>query len=382
MNFRPFLQKLNLDHERREAERRRLWQAASDFPPTSAGGTAAAAAVRRSGPLSNTGRKGRKDDALVACTAVGDGVAHIDYLTFTVPLGRSDQPRRLHDHVSSVDPTWLSEEGRAFYFKSLSHLFGIDTHSWKRSKSGFNGYTTKWESTSGAVVAYGGQHQGRTVHVSLPGAACAGCKDWQAVAKFGLLNCGRISRVDLAHDDHEGKDWNFERIEGLYNDGAFNAGGRPASFKRIESSTGRTFYIGKRENGKMLRGYEKGRELGDNDSKWFRVEGELRAKDRVIGWEVLTRPGQFLAGMYPALRGLSAVQDKVATIKRVACMELERCKATLQHQYGQLINLLLHVEGGDIESVFHGVSRRGTPKRFDGLLQFLQHTPPTPLAQV
>ncbi len=45
---------------------------------------------------------------------------------------------------------------------------------------------------------------------------------------------------------------------------------------------GRTLYIGKRENGKMLRIYEKGKHLGNPVSSWVSVELELKGKNRII----------------------------------------------------------------------------------------------------
>lgn len=49
---------------------------------------------------------------------------------------------------------------------------------------------------------------------------------------------------------------------------------------------GRTLEIGRRENGKMLRAYEKGLQLapGSTATKWTRFEVELRRKDRDIPW--------------------------------------------------------------------------------------------------
>src|SRR5438309_783047 len=64
----------------------------------------------------------------------------------------------------------------------------------------------------------------------------------------------------------------------------------------LGSGDGCTFYVGARANGKMFRGYEKGRQLGDAQSNWFRVEVEFRAKDRLIPLDVLTDPTPYLAG--------------------------------------------------------------------------------------
>lgn len=67
---------------------------------------------------------------------------------------------------------------------------------------------------------------------------------------------------------------------------AFNS--LPALLKwaqRAPDGRGRTFYVGRRENGKLLRVYEKGKQLGAENSPWVRIELELHNKDsgRVAG---------------------------------------------------------------------------------------------------
>ena len=121
----------------------------------------------------------------------------------------------------------------------------------------------------------------------------------------------------------------------------------------------------------MFRAYEKGRQLGDPTSKWVRIEGEVRSKDRIIAWDVLCRAGEFLSGLYPALKQLSAVQDKIATTRRISELTLEQSVKVLRTQYGQLLNLLAFRYGGDGNEVLFTVSRPGTPKKFAGLREFL-----------
>lgn len=379
-----------------------------DFPPTPGGGNlqsdihgtrplqgregAVGIAVRggwsaapASGPSSNTGRKARvgSQPAALSQTAAFDvkavravDVAHIDFLTFTAPIAAG--------HQSLSDYTELAIEGQCFWIAALESLFGVDRRSWIKCKGGFNGYRTKLTTPAGAVLAWGGVAQRGTVHVSLPGTVCAGTADqgvqWDRVAQFGVLNGAKITRVDLAHDDFEGAEWSIERVQRLYEAGEFTSAGRPPARKYIESETGRTLYIGKRENGKMFRAYEKGRQLGDPNSKWVRLEGEVRSKDRVIGWDVLTRAGEFLSGLYPALKVLSAIQDKIATTRRIADLTLEQATNVLRTQYGQLLNLLAFKHGGDGNEVVFTVSRSGFPKKFAGLGDFLDLQPPAALA--
>lgn len=69
-----------------------------------------------------------------------------------------------------------------------------------------------------------------------------------------------------AVDDVEGVHTVDMSVE-LYLSGAFGSGGRRPSCHQNGNwidpdGTGRTFYVGKRENGKLLRVYEKGMQLG------------------------------------------------------------------------------------------------------------------------
>lgn len=360
------------------------------FPPTLGGGNPVAvrgewSAAPASGPSSNTGRKARMKSqaAALSQTAAFDAqavpavdVAHVDFLTFTAPIAPG--------HQSLSDYTELAIEGQCFWIAALEQLFGVDRRSWIKAKGGFNGYRSKMTTPAGAVMAWGGIAQRGTIHVSLPGAVCAGAVGegvrWDRVAQFGELNGAKITRLDLAHDCMDGVEWNIEKLEALYKAGEFTSSGRPPARKFIESDTGRTLYIGKRENGKMLRGYEKGRELGQQDSKWFRVEGEVRSKDRVIPWAAVTRPGEFLAGLYPALKVLSALQDKITTMRRIADLTLEKAVKVLRTQYGQLLNLLAFKHGGDGNEVLFNVSRSGYPKKFAGLGEFLDLHQPAAIA--
>lgn len=94
-----------------------------------------------------------------------------------------------------------------------------------------------------------------------------------------------------------------EKVE---QDGLFKsaAGGRNPRFERRNYDNpheGRTFYVGTRDSGKLCRVYEKGRQLGDRNSKWVRIEVELHSTNREIPLEILLGCGDYLAGAYPAL---------------------------------------------------------------------------------
>lgn len=103
------------------------------------------------------------------------------------------------------------------------------------------------------------------------------------------------ARIDLAHDDFTGDVWNADTLRAEY----LNAGFPGADNRKPHSSMvgdwdnadkERTYYIGSRAAGKMLRGYEKGKQVSETDNPWFRIELELRGTNRIIPWNVLTNP--------------------------------------------------------------------------------------------
>lgn len=124
---------------------------------------------------------------------------------------------------------------------------------------------------SSAKFAYGGQ--GGTAILSLPGEACHLVPNWDDLIAFIKDRLGgRITRWDGAVDDYIGEhsvDWAVQ----IYKEGRFNAGGNePTCDQRGNwiqpDGKGRTFYVGKRDNGKLLRIYEKGMQLGKLWDTW------------------------------------------------------------------------------------------------------------------
>jgi len=90
-------------------------------------------------------------------------------------------------------------------------------------------------------------------------------------------------------DDYEGRYSLNWAVEQYYNN-QFNGGGnRPSCGQRgnwlFPDGNGRTFYVGKRKNGKLIRIYEKGKQLGDPNSPWVRWEVEQHNRQREIPWD-------------------------------------------------------------------------------------------------
>jgi len=218
------------------------------------------------------------------------------------------------------------------------------------------------------IVCHGGQRN--TVCVSLTGSGCAAAKEgWEGRLFWFLSNAAenpRITRVDMAHDDYEGVR-PVELFRDCYLAGWFSSGGRlPTCEMRGNwlkpNGSGRTFYVGKSDNGKLVRFYEKGKQLGDCNSPWVRVEGELRSRDREIPFDVLLNPAAYLAGMYPALDYIEEQQIRVKTTQKSAQITYDKAKDWIRKQCGAYLSVIAHIEGG-VENLLQAVGRSEFPKR-------------------
>lgn len=205
--------------------------------------------------------------------------------------------------------------------------------------AGWNGYMQSARLGEFGIIAWGGRHQRSTVEIN--GTGCARIQDWRGLAAWGNALEAKISRIDLAHDDIEGHVCNIEQILAWYHANGLNCGGRNGKLKHAgdwtDGTDGRTLYIGTRAH-KLLRCYEKGKQLGHPDSPWCRVELELRGKNLAIPWETLEVPGRYLAGAYPCLAFLSAVQshpDQAKARKAIAVPLNAKATGVLLKQVGK-----------------------------------------------
>ena len=232
---------------------------------------------------------------------------------------------------------------------------------------GLHGYTRCFSlGDTGALFAIGGQKG--TAFISMPGEACSLIEDWQSLADyFGGNLRARISRWDGAVDDYLGVH-SIDVAVQKYLQGDFSTAGNRPSINQIGNwlvpdGTGRTFYIGKRRNGKMLRIYEKGQQLGQLWSPWVRWELELHNRDRVVPWEVVLQPGRYFVGAYPnALDWVQAEMSRVATIQKQSLIGYVHLMECASQAYGALLNVMQNVEGSP-EEVLKKLVRPGSPRR-------------------
>jgi phage replication initiation protein len=230
---------------------------------------------------------------------------------------------------------------------------------------GLHGYSTSYQLDRGGVLfAYGGQRN--TAFLSLSSEGCALIADWQRFIYLGRNQlAGRITRWDGAVDDFTGMHSVDLAVE-MYRQGWFKTGGRQPSSKVagdwLGQRQGRTLYIGNRHNGKLLRIYEKGKQLGDPDSPWTRWEIEYHNIDRVIPWEVLLFPDRYVAGAYPCMSWVGVDRSRLLTVKAQDEISYDRLVHAGSTAYGALINIMLEREGSP-ERVIAMLRKSGAPRR-------------------
>lgn len=222
------------------------------------------------------------------------------------------------------------------------------------------------------LLDWGGDRMKGRARLDLSGSACARIKNWQHVQDFiGQQWEATITRVDLAVDCLNGE-FTVEDARTWLEEGQFTAGeGRPprhstpGDWLAETPYYGRTLEIGRRENGKMLRAYEKGLQLapGSGD-KWTRFEVELRNKDRDIPVDVLTRCDEYFAGAYVCLQQLlDTAPERIQTHQKEGELSLETQVHHARNGYGKLVNVLrLSL---DADQVLEVLSRPGVPKRLE-----------------
>lgn len=291
-----------------------------------------------------------------ALTGGESGGAKVDWLTVTwLPEPDEHVPAMVLDllnqwtglRVQGVDcPGMLGYQHGVRYFVKLDD--GADHHV--------------------ARVDFGGTHHQLRARLDLSGSCASRVRSWAAVQGWiaGLFD-PKITRVDLAVDCLQGE-YTVDDAAEWYKAGLFNAGGRmprhscPGDWLSDQPKNGRTLEVGRRENGKMLRAYEKGRQLGDPDSMWTRFEVEIRNRDRDIPLDVLTRRDEYFVGAYKCLQTiLDAAAERIATHQTEGEITVERVTECCRVQYGQTINVLRATLTA--EEIIESLSRPGVPKR-------------------
>lgn len=237
----------------------------------------------------------------------------------------------------------------------------------EKRKGNFYAWRVRFEDAQGnhvGMIEFGGPHTARadgthTARIELTGEGCriyeaSGGNDhaerWSLLAS--LLGCAnaRISRIDIAADDFKGEhpvSWAIARYEA----GDFDKRGQRPKARLIDdmgNRTGKTFYVGSRKSENQLRVYEKGRERGDPNSEWVRYEGEFHASNRrELPLDMMVNGAAYLVGAYPVLDFVDGIGERLRIETEKVLATCRRAVANLRHQYGPMLNAMLHAAGGD-----------------------------------
>ena len=281
----------------------------------------------------------------------------------------SDEEYILDTHMWSAAVEELNE--------TLEHIFGFSTTYCRNN--GLNFYKQSYVlGEDFGFVCIGGQRN--TILIMINGRGCNFAKSGWELRLYNFLvtqaKRAKLTRVDIAHDDFEGKnisvDWGNMQ-DGL---GGFQLGNRAPNIEhkgnwRRPNGKGRTLCIGSRDSGKYLRLYEKGRAEGDPDDNWQRAEVEFKSIDRVLPFDMLLAPSEFFIAAYPCFRDLAEhlQPERIETITKTAQINFQTAIENLKHQYGKYINVFKDVfEPEELINLICCSDPLAFPKRLDHVL--------------
>lgn len=290
------------------------------------------------------------------------GIAAHDWITFSFCQST------LGDAYYSINPDDVESELtygiETFLDHHLYEIFGFGL-SVKREK-GLHNYKFAYELEDMlGMVLYG--HSSKRISVQINGTGCSLARkgwqqrlyDWLTSFRMEVLEDGsnktfgcvkpKITRVDLCHDDFDGKYLSVDIADLWDNVDGFWCGGRAPLIQKLgswkrPSGKGRTFTVGDRTSGKYCRIYERGKKEGDKSSLWVRAEVEIKSKDRYIPLDILLQPSKYFIGSYPCFEWLARqlqqdfiTPEKTQVVKKQSKINWDRAIEIVQDQFGKYI---------------------------------------------
>lgn len=247
-----------------------------------------------------------------------------------------------------------------YYAEQLADIFGADFLEVTYTGKGLHFY--KYACTIGhndkvlGKICFGGQRD--TILTQITGAGCQFADMGWEYNLYQFLNNfaekPKLTRIDLAHDDFDGAYLNVLDANIAETNGMFMLTNKRPTVEMLgdwkhHQGKGRTLQIGKRENGKLIRIYEKGKKFGDKDNPWCRAEIEFGAKSRHLPLEMLLSPTEYFVGAYPftyelidkarAYKGLHGVVfvNRIETVKKEDSISIEKSFEIWKRQAGRYL---------------------------------------------
>ena len=315
----------------------------------------------------------------VPCRLPADNeICIVDWVNFTDSCGTLN-----HKYVNAlqddtlIDPSELNFQMAIEIDKHIEHIFGLNLTFADKGKK--NMYQSSFEiGDKCGFVCVGGQRN--TYLVMLSGRGCSMAKvGWEQRLYTFLTTVatrGKLTRVDIAHDDFDGTKINVDWGNMMDGMGGFQNGNRAPNVEhkgnwKRPNGRGRTLNIGSRESGKYLRLYEKGRAEGDPTDNWQRAEIEFKSRDQVLPFAMLLSPSQYFIGAYPCFEFLAedTQPERIEIMVKTAQINASAALATIKKQYGRYINLFKQVfEPEELINLISHSDPFAYPKRLDHVL--------------
>lgn len=301
-------------------------------------------------------------------------IAFIDWISFTF------KRHTFMDYYIGLDESLINDVCIERMGEKLNDIFGFKIG--QKRKNGKNFYEQCYEITNHEGVGVGDLcigGQADSLLVMIQGQGCMmGDYGWQNRLYDFLRSAhnAKITRLDLAHDDYDGTYLDIDDLNERESMGEFYYFGKPArvtwfgDWKYLDrDKLGRTLQIGCRSSDKLLRAYEKGKQLGDKNSDWLRLEVELKAKHTLIPFEAIINPSDYFINLYPCFKTLFQYEDqaqsRIEYVKRSVSIQIEKGVQIIRHQFGRWLGFFREWFGDD-EACMHALAHKfSVPKRFE-----------------
>lgn len=282
--------------------------------------------------------------------------------------------------LTSID--WLgyrTQSGPADCIDALRGSFGslggaLRAVPKKRGKQGFERSDSLFLGDLGiGDMSFGGEAMRGWVWIEVTGVGCQWVEDWNRCEDdLAQLRDFQYKRVDIALDTYK-REVTHETVIEAHRAGMFTTTGKPPSMRQIvpaDPYEGRTVYVGKRDQPKFLRAYEKGYEQarkypgievaeldGVPVGDWYRLELELKSKQALLPEDLIENRDQFFAGAYPYLQSVLDVEPQILKLSRDKHPQrtLASMLDVMRTQYGNTLFTALTAYQGDIGAVWEKI---------------------------
>lgn len=280
----------------------------------------------------------------------------VDWLSFRSKMG----PEDLADLMESVFPS----------------EYGFDVGQTGR---GWNGYEKSYDllllGKRVGQIATGGEHQCGWSQVTITGEGIPHIPNApETLTKAVEDSRGQLKRVDIALTTMDGS-VTADKVLAAYRSGGFDCSARRPTcltMRPEDPTEGTTVSIGKRNQPKYFRAYEKGFQMakqlnyeldhfdGVPLADIFRLELEIKAKPVDFPSDILINRDSFFAGAYPFLATVVDADPAAFSLtpQRQAQLTLDASLECIRRQWGNTLFTALAAHEGDFFAVWNKIVGR------------------------